>query len=91
MQTNYLTRPIAKLTHYASACRFIDTGYPAICGHPVEGQIAQDVTPIVLRATIQRAGSFRWLRFEGTCPVCGRWYMQESDKRGEARHNDKLD
>ncbi len=78
--TNHLTRPIAALLHYPSAYRFVATGYPAVCGHPIPGQIAHGVTPITLRATVKRAGSFRWLRFEAVCPDCGRWYMQESGK-----------
>jgi len=79
--TNALTRPIAKLLSYSSAIRFIATGYPIVCGHPVEGQVAMDLTTITLRATVKRAGrTVRWLRFEGTCPVCKKWYMQESTK-----------
>jgi len=68
------------LRNFTSARRFIATGYPIVCGHPVEGQIAMDLTPITLRATVKRAGSVRWLRFKATCEVCGRFYSQESTK-----------
>ncbi|MBP8124949.1 MAG: hypothetical protein KAZ26_20060 [Caldilineaceae bacterium] len=78
--SNALTRSISALRRYPSAVRYIATGYPIVCGHPIPGEIAQALTTLTLRATVKRAGSFRWLRFEAVCPDCGRRYSQETDK-----------